>query len=257
MKKVKLILTAAAVLFGCFLASAQNNIQVKGTVLDQSGSPIPAAAVYVQGTSQGTSTDFEGNYSLSAPSNGSLVFAVIGYKEQVVAIAGKKVINVVLEEDSELLEDVVVVAYGTAKREAITGSVSAVKGETLASAPVTSVEGVLQGKLAGVAISTNNGAPGANNYIRIRGNGSINAGNAPLWVIDGIPVITGPQSIEANDNTSSALTSLNPNDIESITVLKDAAAAAAYGSRAANGVILVHRPDRPSRRPSGRWHARG
>ncbi len=239
MKKIKLILSAAAVLFGCVLAMAQNNIKISGSVLDQGGNPLQGAAVFVQGTSQGASTDFEGNYSLSAPSNGSLVVSIIGYKEQVVAIDGRKTINFILEEDSEVLEDVVVVAYGTAKREALTGSVSAVKGETLASAPVTSVEGILQGKLAGVSISTNNGAPGANNYIRIRGNGSINAANAPLWVIDGIPVISGPMNMEGNDNTSSALTSLNPNDIESITVLKDAAAAAAYGSRAANGVILV------------------
>ena len=239
MKNFKLILSAAAVLFTCFLASAQNNIKVSGTVKDQGGNPLAGAAVYVQGASHGTSTDFEGNYSLSAPSNGTLVVGMIGYKDQIVPINGKSTINFILEEDAQVLEDVIVVAYGTTKRESITGSVSAVKGETLASAPVTSVEGVLQGKLAGVAISTNNGAPGANNYIRIRGNGSINAGNAPLWVIDGIPVITGPMAIDGNDNTSSSLTSLNPNDIESITVLKDAAAAAAYGSRAANGVILV------------------
>lgn len=239
MKKIKLILSAAAVLFGCVLAMAQNNIKISGSVLDQGGNPLQGAAVFVQGTTHGASTDFEGNYSLSAPSNGSLVVSIIGYKEQVVAINGRKTINFILEEDSEVLEDVVVVAYGTAKREALTGSVSAVKGETLASAPVTSVEGILQGKLAGVSISTNNGAPGANNYIRIRGNGSINAANAPLWVIDGIPVITGPMSELGNSNTSSSLTGLNPNDIESITVLKDAAAAAAYGSRAANGVILV------------------
>ena len=239
MKNFKLILSAAAVLFGCFLASAQNNIKVNGTVKDQGGNPLMGAAVYVQGSSQAASTDFEGNYSLSAPSNGTLIVSLLGYKEQAIAINGKKTINVILEEDAQLLDDVIVVAYGTTKREAITGSVSAVKGETIATAPVTSVENILQGKLAGVAISTNNGAPGANTYIRIRGNGSINASNAPLWVIDGIPVVSGPMALEGNDNTSSALTSLNPNDIESITVLKDAAAAAAYGSRAANGVILV------------------
>lgn len=238
MKRIKLVLSAAAFLFIGVLGFAQN-IRVSGTVKDESGNPLPGAAVYVQGTTQGVSTDFEGKYSLNAPSKGTLVVSIIGYKEQNASINGRTSIDFVLEEDSQVLEDVVVVAYGTLKREAVTGSVSSVKGETLTSAPVTSVENALQGKLAGVAISANSGQPGANTFIRIRGNGSINASNAPLWVIDGIPVVTGPMNMEGNSQSSSALTSLNPNDIESITVLKDAAAAAAYGSRAANGVILV------------------
>jgi len=238
MKKVKLVLTAAAVLFTCLAAFAQN-ARVTGTVKDESGSPLPGAAVYVQGTSQGVSTDFEGNYSITAPSRGTLTFSMIGYKEQQISINGRTVIEVILEEDSEVLEDVVVVAYGTQKREAVTGSVSSVKGDIIASTPVTSVENALSGKLAGVAISANSGQPGANTLIRIRGNGSINASNAPLWVVDGIPVITGAVNFSGNAQSGSALNALNPNDIESITVLKDAAAAAAYGSRAANGVILV------------------
>jgi len=238
MKRIKLVLSAAAFLFIGVLGFAQN-VRVSGTVKDESGNPLPGAAVYVQGTTQGVSTDFEGKYSLNAPSKGTLVVSIIGYKEQNASINGRTSIDFVLEEDSQVLEDVVVVAYGTLKREAVTGSVSSVKGETLTSAPVTSVENALQGKLAGVAISANSGQPGANTFIRIRGNGSINASNAPLWVIDGIPVVTGPMNMEGNSQSSSALTSLNPNDIESITVLKDAAAAAAYGSRAANGVILV------------------
>ena len=238
MKRIKLVLSAAAFLFIGVLGFAQN-VRVSGTVKDESGNPLPGAAVYVQGTTQGVSTDFEGKYSLNAPSKGTLVVSIIGYKEQNASINGRTSIDFVLEEDSQVLEDVVVVAYGTLKREAVTGSVSSVKGETLTAAPVTSVENALQGKLAGVAISANSGQPGANTFIRIRGNGSINASNAPLWVIDGIPVVTGPMNMEGNSQSSSALTSLNPNDIESITVLKDAAAAAAYGSRAANGVILV------------------
>ena len=238
MKRIKLVLSAAAFLLIGALGFAQN-VRVSGTVKDDSGNPLPGAAVFVQGTTQGAVTNFEGEYSLNAPSQGSLTVSIIGYKEQTVPVNGRTSIDFVMVEDAQVLEDVVVVAYGTQKREAVTGSVSSVKGETLASAPVTSVENALSGKLAGVAISANSGQPGANTLIRIRGNGSINASNAPLWVIDGIPVVTGAVNFGGNAQSGSALNALNPNDIESITVLKDAAAAAAYGSRAANGVILV------------------
>ena len=238
MKRIKLVLSAATFLLIGALGFAQN-VRVGGTVKDESGNPLPGAAVFVQGTTQGAVTNFEGEYTLNAPANGSLTVSIIGYKEQTVPVNGRTAIDFVMVEDAQVLEDVVVVAYGTQKREAVTGSVSSVKGETLASAPVTSVENALSGKLAGVAISANSGQPGANTYIRIRGNGSINASNAPLWVIDGIPVVSGPVNFTGNAQSGSALNALNPNDIESITVLKDAAAAAAYGSRAANGVILV------------------
>ncbi len=238
MKRIKLVLSAATFLLIGALGFAQN-VRVGGTVKDESGNPLPGAAVFVQGTTQGAVTNFEGEYTLNAPANGSLTVSIIGYKEQTVPVNGRTAIDFVMVEDAQVLEDVVVVAYGTQKREAVTGSVSSVKGETLASAPVTSVENALSGKLAGVAISANSGQPGANTYIRIRGTGSINASNAPLWVIDGIPVVSGPVNFTGNEQSGSALNALNPNDIESITVLKDAAAAAAYGSRAANGVILV------------------
>ena len=238
MKRIKLVLSAATFLLIGALGFAQN-VRVGGTVKDESGNPLPGAAVFVQGTTQGAVTNFEGEYILNAPANGSLTVSIIGYKEQTVPVNGRSAIDFVMVEDAQVLEDVVVVAYGTQKREAVTGSVSSVKGETLASAPVTSVENALSGKLAGVAISANSGQPGANTYIRIRGTGSINASNSPLWVIDGIPVVSGPVNFTGNEQSGSALNALNPNDIESITVLKDAAAAAAYGSRAANGVILV------------------
>ena len=238
MKRIKLVLSAATFLLIGALGFAQN-VRVGGTVKDESGNPLPGAAVFVQGTTQGAVTNFEGEYTLNAPANGSLTVSIIGYKEQTVPVNGRTAIDFVMVEDAQVLEDVVVVAYGTQKREAVTGSVSSVKGETLASAPVTSVENALSGKLAGVAISANSGQPGANTYIRIRGTGSINASNSPLWVIDGIPVVSGPVNFTGNEQSGSALNALNPNDIESITVLKDAAAAAAYGSRAANGVILV------------------
>ena len=140
-----------------------------------------------------------------------------------------------MESETESLDEVLVVAYGTTRREAKTGSVSSVAASDISAAPVVSVDKALSGKLAGVSITSSSGQPGAGSDIRIRGTSSINAGNNPLWVVDGIPVITG----NTNDflNTGNALASINPNDIESITVLKDAAAASIYGSRAANGVI--------------------
>lgn len=236
MKKVKIFFTALLVLVTS--AAFAQNVTVTGNVVDaSSGEPVPFAAVHVKGTMHGVSTDANGYYSITTQSNGILVFSSVGYKSQEIAINGKMAVDCALETDATLLDDVVVVAYGSAKREAVTGSVSAVKGETLASTPVTSVDKALSGKLAGVQVTAATGQPGAASQIRIRGNSSINASNAPLWVVDGIPVVSGGTS--EMTNTSNGIATINPNDIESITVLKDAAAAAVYGSRAANGVILV------------------
>lgn len=237
MRKIKSFFAVVALLLSATVAFAQN-VQVAGTIKDANGDVVAGAAVQLKGsTTSYAMTDALGGYKISVPSNGTLVISCLGYKTAEIAVGGRQVINVTLETDSTVLEETIVVAYGTVKREAVTGSVSSVKGETIAAAPVTSVDKALAGKLAGVSISSTSGQPGAITQIRIRGNGSINASNAPLWVIDGIPVLTGDVSYESNQN--SALTGLNPNDIENITVLKDAAAAAAYGSRAANGVILV------------------
>ena len=213
--------------------------EVSGTVTDATtGDPVVGAAVQLKGTTtRYTMTDNLGNYSLSVPSDAVLVVSCLGYIQTEVPVGGKAVVNVALRPDAQLLEDVVVVAYGTSRKEAVTGAISTVSSEGLKEAPVTSVDKMLSGKLAGVSISATSGQPGATSQIRIRGNGSINASNAPLWVVDGIPVLSGDYSYMSN--SSSALTNINPSDIESITVLKDAAAAAAYGSRAANGVILV------------------
>ena len=238
MKRIKLFVTAVMVLLPV-LAMAQSH--VTGVVTDAgTGEALVGAAVQVKGTMTGASADADGSYTVrvSNPQTAVLVFSFFGYKTVEVPVQGKSILNVALETDSTVLEETVVVAYGTQKKEAVTGSVSSVKGETLASAPVTSVDRAMAGKLAGVAISASSGQPGALTQIRIRGNGSINASNAPLWVVDGIPIVTGNMGTSTSANNS-ALTGLNPNDIESITVLKDAAAAAAYGSRAANGVILV------------------
>ena len=235
----KKLFTIALCLFISIGAALAQTIKVSGTVTDAAnGEPVVGAAVQLKGsTSTYALTDHQGGYTISVPSNGTLTVSSMGFLPVEVAVNGKIVVNISLTPDSQLLDDVVVVAYGTQKREAVTGSVSSVKGETLASAPVTSVDKMLSGKLAGVQISMSTGQPGAASQIRVRGTSSINASNAPLWVVDGIPIISGGTG--EMTNSSNSIATLNPNDIESITVLKDAAAAAVYGSRAANGVILV------------------
>ncbi len=239
MRKMKLFFTALAVLMAS--AAFAQNLTVKGVVTDSStGEPVPFASIQLKGTMTGASTDTDGEYSISVPMNGTLVFTSIGYRDVEMPVEGRGILNVIMHPDSEMLEDVVVVAYGSSKREAMTGSVTSVGADEIASVPVSSVDKALSGKLAGVSISQSTGQPGATSAIRIRGTSSINASNGPLWVVDGIPVMTGSiANSSVADVQSSLMTSLNPNDIESITVLKDAAAAAVYGSRAANGVILV------------------
>ena len=230
-------MAAVALVLSVGIASAQN-VQVRGTVTDAStGEPVPFASIQVKGTMQGTATDALGSYTVSAPGNGVLVFSSIGYTTQEVAVNNRGVINVSLEPETEFLDDVIVVGYGTVRREAKTGSIATLEAENLAEAPVNSVDKMLAGKMAGVMVTSQTGQPGANSNIRIRGISSVNAGNEPLWVVDGIPVMSGDQGYFTN--TSNAMAVVNPNDIESITVLKDAAAASIYGSRAANGVILV------------------
>ncbi len=236
MKKAKLFISLLLVLLGVTLYA--QNVQVSGVVRENAGDVVTGAAVQLKGsTTVYAMTDALGNYRISVPSNGTLVISCLGFKTVEIPVNGRAVINVDLEPDSEMLEETIVVAYGTVRREANTGAVSSLKNDGLAEAPVASVDKLLAGKMAGVQVTGNSGQPGAATQIRIRGISSINAGNDPLWVIDGIPVETGDQSYFTN--TSNAMSAINPNDIESITVLKDAAAASIYGSRAANGVVLV------------------
>ena len=237
MRKITLFFAVVASLLCGFVASAQN-MQVTGTVKEASGDVVAGAAVQLKGNATVYAmTDALGNYKISVPANGTLTVSCLGYVTTEVAVNGRSVVNVTLDTDTERLEDVIVVAYGTVRKEAATGSVSTMKGEGLSETPAVSVDKMLTGKMAGVTITSETGQPGGNSQIRIRGTSSINAGNEPLWVVDGIPVMTGDQSYFTN--TNNAIAAINPNDIESITVLKDAAAASIYGSRAANGVILV------------------
>ncbi len=236
MKKIALMLFGIA-LFGVLVTEAQVK-SITGTVTSaDDGTGMPGVSISVKGTTIGTVTDIEGNYSINVPQDAkTLVFSFIGMATQEVEIT-QNVINVEMKASSIDVDEVMVVAYGTSTKEAKTGSAAQVETSTLSETPVVSIDKVLSGKVAGLMVTTSGGQPGSNSSIRIRGTSSINAGNEPLYVVDGIPIMTGDQTYAST--TSNALYSLNPSDIESITVLKDAAAASIYGSRAANGVILV------------------
>lgn len=222
---------------------------VSGTVTDaETGEPIPAANVVVVGTMVGTSTNADGEYSLNVPDDSDVLrFSYLGYKTLDVAVNGRSVIDVALEQDLLALGDIVVVGYGTQQRQEVTGAITSVRSEEIQNVPVSSFENALQGRMAGVNVAESTGEPGASPQITIRGTGSISAGNSPLYVIDGVPITTnrnlqsdiGSQRGSFQPPSANPLATINPKDIESIEVLKDASAAAIYGSRGSNGVILI------------------
>jgi TonB-linked SusC/RagA family outer membrane protein len=217
--------------------SIAQTTRVTGLVVSaDDGEPIIGATVLAKGTTVGTVTDIDGKFALDVPhAVKTLQVSYVGMKS--VDVAVKPTLRITLSSESKDLDEVVVVAYGTTSREAKTGAVNTVKSDQIIDIPASSVDKMLSGKMAGVMITSSSGQPGASTDIRIRGTSSITAGNSPLYVIDGVAVMTGDQSVTVN--TSNAIAMINPNDIESITVLKDAAAASVYGSRAANGVILI------------------
>ena len=240
MKGIKTLFSVLFLAVG--LSAAAQNITVKGTVTDaQTGDPIPGAGVVVSGTATGVVTDFDGTYSITVASDGVLIFSSIGYETMQVPVLGKKNLNVELSPSAEFIDETIVVAYGTAQKSSYSGSATMVRSEELAQKPVSSVEQALQGKVAGLQVTTASGQPGAATTFRIRGTGSLNASSDPLYVIDGVATTSTSYSKNASDanTTTSILSSINPQDIESITVLKDAAAASLYGSRAANGVVII------------------
>ncbi|MCD6202314.1 MAG: TonB-dependent receptor [Bacteroidales bacterium] len=210
-------------------------IAVKGKVTDASdGSPIPGVNVVVKGTTIGTVTDAEGNYSLSVQKGATLVFSFVGYTTQEVQVNNQTVINVSLQFSEVTLKEVVAIGYGTVKKEDATGSVAAVTSEDFNRGAITSPQDLVSGKIAGVQITNAGGAPGTGAMIRIRGGSSLSASNDPLIVIDGVPIDN-----EGVSGMRNPLNTINPDDIETFTVLKDASATAIYGSRASNGVILI------------------
>lgn len=215
----------AMVLIAVPLAGWSQNTPVTGTVSVQNGETLPGVNVLLKGSATGTITDAEGKFSLNAPADGTLVFSFIGFKMQEVAIGGRTVIDVVMEEDITTLEQVVVVGYGTQEKKDITGAVAVIDEEAFESRPNTQFGNLIQGKTAGVQVITPSGKPSAGFSMRIRGTSSIAGSSEPLYVVDGVP--------------SSDTRSINPADIESITVLKDASSAAIYGTQGANGVVLI------------------
>ena len=213
--------------------SAQSGYQVKGTVVDAMG-PVIGAAVMEQGTTTGTMTDLDGNFVLTVSGPDAVIeVSCMSYATQTF-IARQLPATITLVEDSEFLEDIVVIGYGTVKKEDMTGSVTAIKSEEINRGALVSTQDLLKGKVAGLQVIPGSGQPGAGSTIRIRGAASLNASNDPLVVVDGVPLAN-----DGGEGMTNPLESINPNDIESFTVLKDASAAAIYGSRASNGVIII------------------
>lgn len=227
-----------------FFSMAHAQQSVSGTVTDDSG-PLPGATVAIKGTSTGTTTDFDGNYTLNnVPPEAILVYSFIGYETQEIGVNERSTINVNLEADAAELEEVVLIGYGTTTVKDATGSVASVTSEEFNKGVIATPEQLIQGKTAGVQISETSGAPGAGINVRIRGSNSIRSGNNPLFVVDGVPLASGsaPTSSVGGIGTAGGqnpLSFINPNDIESISILKDASATAIYGSRGANGVIII------------------
>ena len=206
-------------------AYAQTN-SVKGVVRDGAGRTLIGVNVIEVGTTNGTITDIDGNYVIKVPAQSKLQFSYLGYETKIVELGGKTNINVVLVEDNKVLEELVVVGYGTQRKEAVTGSVVSVKGDAMREIPAQNISQSLQGRVAGVEMSQTSSKPGAEMQIRIRGTRSLIASNDPLVILDGIPF-------------AGNISDINPNEIKSIDILKDASATAIYGSRGANGVLLV------------------
>ena len=219
---------------------AQSKYEVKGVVVDTTGTPVIGASVVEQGTTNGVTADLNGQYVLRVQSAESVVtVSYIGYKTQTLVASSELLKNLVLEEDSEMIDDVVIIGYGTVKKDDLTGSVVAVKADELNRGAVVSTQDMMQGKVPGLQVIPGDGGPNSGSTIRIRGAASLNASNDPLIVIDGVPVAS-----DAGSGMANPLALVNPNDIESFTVLKDASAAAIYGSRASNGVIITTKKGR-------------
>ncbi|MDQ0636847.1 TonB-linked SusC/RagA family outer membrane protein [Pedobacter sp. W3I1] len=235
----KLLQSLFVLMFIAVSAMAQNRT-ITGTVTSKGdGQPIPGVSVKLVGAQGAAVTGADGQYTIKVTSDvKTLLFSSIGYAAKTVSIGGSNVLNITLDDDSKLLEEVVVTGFGLrqAKKD-VTGSTSTISGKDIENMPVQSVDRAMQGKLAGVQVTSTSGIPGAAINVRIRGIGSINAGNSPLYVVDGVQVNSG--DFTSSTTSANALSALNPDDIESLTVLKDASAAAIYGASGANGVVII------------------
>ncbi|WP_298392195.1 TonB-dependent receptor [Flavobacterium sp.] len=251
-KKNKMLLL---LFLGAISLSNAQNVTVTGTVADNKGTTLPGVNVKVKGAATSTSTTMDGNYSIQVEKNAVLQFSFIGFETKEVSVNGKKQINVVLSENAETLKEVVLIGYGSQKRNDLNSSISSIKTKDIENLKQVSVDQMLQGKVSGVSVTNNSGQPGGAVSIRVRGTTSINGTNEPLYIIDGVPVsgdatgrATSGRPVAGNDfsangnsgnNAVSPLSMINPNDIQSIDILKDASATAIYGSRGANGVIII------------------
>ena len=218
------------------------DVTVSGRVTDEAGAGLPAVNVAVKGTTRGTTTDGDGRYRLAVPDGSAvLVFSSVGYEKVEVVVGNRTTVDVALKADVQSLNEVVVVGYGAVKKRDLTGSVASVSSSELKAQPISSFNQALQGRVAGVQVTNSSNAPGGGVTIRVRGGNSISASNDPLYVIDGFPITNPAPATGASGSASfpNPLATLNPNDIESIEILKDASATAIYGSRGANGVVLV------------------
>ena len=238
----KLLLMSLVLMFTLLHGAMAQTRTVSGRVTDQkSGDGLPGVTVLLKGTTNGVSTNSDGSFSLSVPQNGgTLVFSSVGMTTQERVLGTESQINLGLAADAKQLSEIVVVGYGSQNKTLLTGAVTSVDAKQFEGQPVAGIDQVLQGRASGVQVTQNSGTPGGGVSVRIRGNNSISAGSDPLYVIDGVPINTGSYSNVGTGNQQlNALSDINPNDIASIEVLKDASAAAIYGSRAANGVVLV------------------
>ncbi len=226
--KVKNYVLLLFLLFFCITFSHAQEQTVTGVITAKSDNlPIPGVNVVVKGTARGVQTDFDGKYAIKASKGEVLVFSYVGLKTTEIMVTGDNTVNLIMEDDVSSLEEVIVTAYGTAKRAEVTGSVAVVEAETFEQVPIGSFDLMLRGQAPGLFVSSGSGQPGTSGKIRIRGTGSINGGATPLFVLDGTPI------------TGSDFATLNPNDFESVSILKDAASTSIYGSRGANGVIVI------------------
>lgn len=236
----------------CSFSALNAQTTVSGKVTDNTGMGIPGANVTVKGTTTAISTNVDGDFSIQADENATLVISYIGYGTQEIEINGREVINISLEENAQTLNEVVVIGYGTQKRQDINGSVSSIKATDVEDLPQVSIDQMMQGKASGVVVTNNSGQPGSSTSIRVRGTTSLVGTNEPLYIIDGIPIsgdatgnamsgrpIAGGDFTSQGSNTVSPLSMINPNDIESIDILKDASATAIYGARGSNGVVII------------------
>jgi len=233
--RLKKQLISGLLLFMLPILVIAQNVTVTGIVKDSKGEVLPGVSVYIQDTNKGIVTDIDGKYNInSVPAKSNLVFSYLGFKTQTIYVNSRTTIDLTLSDDTETLDEVVVIGYGSMKRSDLTGSVVSIGAKSIEESVATTMDQVLQGRIAGVQMSQNSGVPGASTSVQIRGINSLNSTNEPIYVIDGV-IISG----ETGSNTSNALADINPNDIESIEVLKDASAAAIYGAQGANGVIII------------------